>query len=471
MLRQPPAPGMRVVAANAQAARPAQTPHIDWRAAVPQAIALHRAGRLDEAEAMYRHLLQVLPQDANLLHFHGVLLYQRHRHGEALAQVRQAIALDPNVAAWHNNLGNMLLDQRQTADAAQAYQRCLALDPDNLEVRNNLACLWRLTGHLAEAEALLREAIDRAPGYCEAHANLAVVLAQQGRMDEALDSGARALALKPDNPRSRRMLGALYAQRGRLAEAEQVFRAWLAECPADPQAQHHLAAVTGHGVPERASDAYVADVFDHFASSFDARLAQLGYQAPALCAQALRRRLGETGEAKPVGKVLGKVLDAGCGTGLCGDWLRPRAQQLVGVDLSAAMLARARERGVYDQLEQGELVAWLQHSTERADPGFDLIVSADTLCYFGPLGPVLRAARQATAPGGWLVFTVEALAEPHAQGVQLMHHGRYAHHRDAVATWLAEAGWQAAELEPVVLRQEAGQPVQGWLVSAQAAAG
>ncbi|MDI1348720.1 tetratricopeptide repeat protein [Aquabacterium sp.] len=458
VLRRPPAGGAVTA-----------TPRIDWRAAVAQAMALHRAGRLDEAEAMYRQLLQVLPLDANLAHFHGVLLYQRHRTEEAMAQVRRSIALDPNVAAWHNNLGNMLLDQRQTADAAQAYQRCLALDPDNLEVRNNLACLWRLTGHLAEAEALLREAIARAPSYCEAHANLAVVLAQQGRMDEALDSGAHALALKPDNPRSRRMLGALYAQRGRLAEAEQVFRAWLAECPDDPQAQHHLAAVTGQGVPERASDAYVADVFDHFASSFDARLAQLGYQAPALCAQALRRRLGEpdaADEAAPL-RPLGKVLDAGCGTGLCGDWLRPRAQQLVGVDLSAAMLARARERGLYDRLEQGELGAWLQACTER----FDLIVSADTLCYFGPLGPVLRAARQATAPGGWLVFTVEALAEPHAQGVQLMHHGRYAHHRDAVAAWLAEAGWQAAELAPVVLRQEAGQPVQGWLVSAQAAAG
>lgn len=455
---------MRVGAVTAHA------PHTDWRAAVPQAIALHRAGRLDEAEAMYRQLLQVLPGDANLAHFHGVLLYQRHRTAEAMAQVRRSIALDPTVAAWHNNLGNMLLDQRQASEAAEAYQRCLALDADNLEVRNNLACLWRLTGHLPEAEALLREAIARAPNYCEAHANLAVVLAQQGRMDEALDSGARALALQPANPRSRRMLGALYAQRGRWAEAEQVFRAWLSACPDDPQAQHHLAAVTGQQVPERASDAYVVDVFDHFAASFDARLAQLGYQAPALCAQALRHRLGEpdepdeSREAAPPA-TLGKVLDAGCGTGLCGPWLRPRAQQLVGVDLSAAMLARARERGLYDQLAQGELCAWLQACTER----FDLIVSADTLCYFGPLGPVLRAARQATAPGGWLVFTVEALAEPHAQGVQLMHHGRYAHHHDAIAAWLAEAGWQAAELAPVVLRQEAGQPVQGWLVSAQAA--
>lgn len=445
------------------------TPRIDWRGAVAQAIGLHRAGRLDEAEAMYRHLLQVLPGDANLTHFHGVLLYQRHRHDEAMAQVRRSIALDPNVAAWHNNLGNMLLDQRQASEAAEAYQRCLALDADNLEVRNNLACLWRLTGHLAEAEALLREAIVRAPDYCEAHANLAVVLSQQGRMDEALDSGARALELKPDNPRSRRMLGALYAQRGRLAEAEQVFRTWLAECPEDPQAQHHLAAVTGQGVPERASDAYVADVFDHFAASFDARLAQLGYQAPVLCAQALQHRLSERDAdlAHDTHGQPGRVLDAGCGTGLCGPWLRPRAQQLVGVDLSSAMLARARERGLYDRLEQGELCAWLQACTER----FDLIVSADTLCYFGPLGPVLRAAHQATVPGGWLVFTVEALAEPHATGVQLMHHGRYAHHRDAVAAWLDEAGWQAAELAPVVLRQEAGQPVHGWLVSAQAGAG
>ncbi len=446
------------------AARPAAAgkaqPGFDWREAVAGVIALHRQGALDQAELRYRQLLQLLPEQPDLNHFYGVLLHQRGRVDEALAQVRRSIELDPTVASWHNNLGNMLLDQRQPEDAARAYQRCLEIDPANAEVRNNLGCLLRLCGQWAQAEAVLRDAIARTPGSCEAHGNLALVLAAQGRMDEALDAGARALALKPDNPRSRRLLGLLHARRGRNDLAAQVFRDWLAHSPDDPQARHHLAAVSGEEVPPRAADAYVVDVFDRFAASFDARLASLEYQAPQACAQRVRALLGPADRRW-------RVLDAGCGTGLCAPLLHPYARELVGVDLSRGMLERARDRGLYDTLEQGELSAWL--SARRAS--FDLIVSADTLCYFGALDALLGAARRACAGGGWLVFTVEALDDASQLPVRLLHHGRYAHRRQAVEAWLRATGWQSIELQRVVLRQEAGEPVQGWLASAQAGPG
>jgi predicted TPR repeat methyltransferase len=430
---------------------------VDWRQAVAGAIAMHRQGRLDEAASLYRQLMPLLPYDANLIHYYGVLLYQRHRVDEAIAQVRRSIEIDPTVASWHNNLGNMLLDQQKTAEAAQAYLRCVTLDPANGEVRSNLGCLLRQTGRLAEAEALLREAIARTPDFCDAHANLAMVLADQGRIDAAVDAGRRAIELKPENPRSRRLLGLLYARHGQRDMASQVFRAWVAQAPDDPEARHHLAALTGDSVPERASDAYVEEVFDRFAASFDARLAELGYRAPQLCAEVVQRRLGT-----PDGQRV--VLDAGCGTGLCGPLLRPYAQKLTGVDLSAGMLDRARPRKVYDHLEKGELHAWVSGCAAQ----FDLIVSADTLCYFGALQPILVAARRAVRPIGLLVFTVESLVEPAPEGFRLLHHGRYAHHRDAIDGWLRAAGWQSAEFEAVVLRQELGQPVHGWLVSAQA---
>lgn len=430
----------------------------DWPHAVAAVIAMHREGRLQQAEPLYRQLLALRPDDANLNHFHGVLLHQRGCVDEALAHVRRSIALDPTVASWHNNLGNLLLDQRQPAEAARAYRRCLDLAPDNAEVRNNLGCLLRLCGHLAEAEAVLCDAIARAPGSSAAHVNLALVLASQGRDHEAMLAGNRALELKPDNPRSRRLLGLLHARRGRKDLAAQVFRDWLVRSPDDPQALHHLAAVTGEQVPDRASDGYVVDLFDRFAASFDAKLASLEYRAPALCSDAVRRRLGE-----PDGRL--RVVDAGCGTGLCGLLLRPHAKELVGVDLSGGMLDRARARSVYDVLERGELCAWL--AAER--PAFDLVVSADTLCYFGALDAVLAAARRACAEDGCLVFTVEALEDTPGAACRLMPHGRYAHRRAAVEHWLSATGWRSIELERVVLRQEAGEPVPGWLASARAA--
>ena len=162
-----------------------------------------------------------------------------------------------------------------------------------------------------------------------------------------------------------------------------------------------------------------------------------------------------------------QVLDAGCGTGLCGPLLRPYARRLEGVDLSQGMLDRALLRGTYDELRCVELVADLQRHSGR----WDLLVSADTLCYFGRLEAFAAAAAASLRPDGLLVFTVEALDEaaPEPQ-FKLQMHGRYSHRRGYVVEALAGAGLDAFELQPVVLREEGKKPVHGWLVCARAAA-
>ena len=142
-----------------------------------------------------------------------------------------------------------------------------------------------------------------------------------------------------------------------------------------------IAACSGRDVPARASDAFIEQTFDSFAGSFDAKLAKLLYRAPALVAAMLADSDVEASKSLD-------VLDAGCGTGLCGPLIAPYARRLVGVDLSARMLAQAQARNVYDELVKCELTAYLRDS-----PGaFDVIVSADTLVYFGPLQDVVAAS-------------------------------------------------------------------------------
>jgi predicted TPR repeat methyltransferase len=258
-------------------------------------------------------------------------------------------------------------------------------------------------------------------------------------------------------PEALRGLATELYRRGQPEEALKVYEQLLAIDPENPVAIHMLAACTGENTPDRASDRYVRQVFDAMAPTFDEHLCELAYCAPALVAEALAQALGE-----PDGHLT--VLDAGCGTGLCGPWLRPFASTLIGVDLSPGMLSRAGERGDYDRLVEAELTRYL----EQSQGTFDVIVAADTLVYFGSLEHVLRAAYEALREGGCLSFTVECLDDPlDDQSSQLGPSGRYAHGPGYVHAVLEGAGFADSQLDPVRLRLERGVPVGGLLISAR----
>jgi predicted TPR repeat methyltransferase len=311
---------------------------------------------------------------------------------------------------------------------------------------------------VVEAEAAYRAAIRIDPDHADAHHNLGVLLNGLGRRREAALCFSKVITLRPRHPEARRLLALAHHTLGEVDKAVDVFDEWLREEPENPIARHMLAACSGRDVPERASDAFVETTFDSFAASFDAKLASLAYRAPSLVAEMLAHA-----GLVPSGSL--DVLDAGCGTGLCGPLVEPYARRLVGVDLSEGMLARARERNVYDELHKRELTAYLR----GCPSSFDVIVSADTLVYFGPLDGVAAAAANALRPGGVFVFTVEALSGPESTtGCWLSPNGRYRHAPGYVERVLADAGLRP-EVVPAELRLEAGEPVAGLVVRATAA--
>ena len=423
-----------------------------------EAMAEHGAGRLDAAEALYQRCLAADPDDANALHLRGVLLAQRGRHAEAAASIDRALAARPAEAMFHNNLGNVRIELGDAAAAEACYRRALALDGGRLDAANNLGVLLSRRGSADEAEALLLKVLELAPDFADARQNLANHYLRAGRLPEAVQQCFDGLITAPRSTALRRLLGAAYSLMGRREQAIEVYRHWLEDDPGNPLAEFHLKACTGEDVPPRAPDAYVARVFDGFAASFDAKLASLEYKAPEFVLAAVALRCGKPQRALD-------VLDAGCGTGLCGPQLAPWARRLAGVDLSEGMLRQAVGRRVYDELVAGELVEFLGLRAAA----WDLIVSADTLCYFGALEGFAAAARAALREGGTLAFTVEAHADVDgAPAYRLHEHGRYSHRGGYVRAVLGSAGFAAIELEPAVLRMEAGEPVNGWLVAARA---
>jgi predicted TPR repeat methyltransferase len=417
------------------------------------AMRLHRDHRLDAAEKCYRGLLEVDVGNATAKHYLGVLLRQRGKSAEGLGLIQESIKMDVTVASWHNNLGNVFLEEGRFDEAAVAYERCCELDADNLEVLNNLGVLLRKLNRREEAEESLKKAISRDPTFSDAHANLATLYTTTGRMTEAFSHFADALALRPADVNTRRLLVIALGKAGRLEEGRKHCLEWLALEPNDPKAQHFLAAYGGTDVPERASDQFVIDEFDGFANSFDAKLASLEYRAPQLVGEVVATLCGDV-------KKESRILDAGCGTGLCGPYLHPFAKELVGVDLSANMLSRAFDRKLYDELVQSELVAYMATCNKT----FDVVVSADTLCYFGKLSDAFAAVKKVLRPGGQWIFTVEA--HTLGAGFTLQTHGRYSHSQSYVEAELDQAGFQSVTLKPVELRHESGDPVAGWLVSA-----
>lgn len=425
--------------------------------ALRMAMAMHREDQLEGAAELYARILAAAPGHPDALNLLGMARHQMGRSDEGVALIEQAIATQPGFAGFHNNLGNVQMQRGAPAAAAAAYERAIALAPHDADAHSNLGALYKALNRPQEAQAALARAIELNPHHINAINNLGLLYAKLGEREQAIRCYLRALELMPDHRHARKLLGTTYYALGRIADAAEVYRQWLELEPANPQARHLLAACTGQAVPARADDAFVEQTFDGFAASFEQVLGErLAYQAPQRCAQLLARLL------PPPARQF-SVLDAGVGTGLCGPLLAPWARHLAGVDLSRNMLNVARTKGVYDALHKAELTAFLQ----AAPAPWQVMVSADTLCYFGDLHAVLAAAAGALAPGGTLVFTVEALADDSPLPHQLQPHGRYAHHARHLDAALVAAGLTPLAREAAVLRQESGKPVQGWVVAAR----
>jgi predicted TPR repeat methyltransferase len=423
------------------------------------AIGMHRAGQLDDAEKLYKRIIEAAPDHPDAMHYYGLMLHHRYRSDAGLALIERSIALDPTPGRY-NNLGNALVERERVNEAIDAYAESVKLHAQNADAYNNLGLLQRSLGHIEEAEAAYAKALEADPNNRMALVNLGNLHNAEGRYKDSVQLYWKALSIDPKDHAARRMLGFAYYSVKEYEAAADVFRIWLQNEPGSPTATHMLAACTGVGVPARGADQYIEELFDRFATSFDSKLEQLEYRAPQLVADAVGKVVGA-----PAGDKV--ILDAGCGTGLCGPLLAPYASRLVGVDLSNRMLDGARVRGVYHELEHGELTAFIAARPDSAD----VIVSADTLCYFGPLDEVLAASSRALRPGGCLVFSVEAATVDGAPaGHRMNPNGRYSHTREYLERDLAAAGLAVASIDAEVLRTEGHEPVHGFVVTARKAA-
>jgi predicted TPR repeat methyltransferase len=253
-----------------------------------------------------------------------------------------------------------------------------------------------------------------------------------------------------DHPQSIALLHAvarLQVRLDRRADALLTFRRLQEVEPAHTEAAHMIAVLSGRA-PDQPDAAYVEKLFDDFADSFDDKLTNwLDYKAPQHVAAAVRA-------AAPPANA--RAIDLGCGTGLLGPEVRSLCVRLDGVDLSSRMIEKARQRGGYDTLIVGEIVATLQPRRGA----YDLVFAADVLSYFGDLRAVFAAVHDALHDNGIFAATVEkgAGARYHAAKT-----GRYQHGEAYLHKRAAEAGFAVLSLDEVVLRREENLDVLGYV--------
>jgi predicted TPR repeat methyltransferase len=378
------------------------------------------AGNPKKAEDAVRRAVQLTPQWSVAVTQLALLLARQNRFDEAVEQAQKAMQMD-------GNNPEVVARVIEVARRAERWDLSISwllhaesMQPDNLKIRRLIAEDLRNSGQHGKAVALYDAILGFAPGDPESLMGRAQALLTMGDKERAaLDTGA-LVALEPDN---------------------EEYAYW-----------HQLAL--GH-TPPRQPAAKVRKLYEAMADRFDQRLvAVLKYKLPRDVAARIR-------QIHPDNKL--NLLDLGCGTGLLGACLGRIDGGMVGVELSTAMIEQAAKHGVYDRFHTVDLLDALQETPASL---YDVIAALDVLIYVGDISGAIRNAYRVLRDGGHFFFSCETAAEDE-DNLVLRPSQRYAHKASHVEALCRNAGFADVELEPMVLRYEGVEPVQGFLVIAR----
>jgi predicted TPR repeat methyltransferase len=337
-----------------------------------------------------------------------------------------------------------LIAQGDARTAAMQLRARLASGRGGLLARLTLVKALLAAGDPEQALAEARETAALNPNIAPAALALGETLLAKGALPAAIAELQRALRLDPALERARFLTAQAWLEAGEAANALAIFE----NLEPSPERDALIGRAKAIAVASRSDPGYVRHLFDQFSADYDNRmLGQLDYAAPQI--------LKDLADLVMPGRDRLRVLDLGCGTGLAGLPFRPLATRLIGIDLSPAMIEKARARGVYDSLVVGDIETGLggEH---------DLILAADTLVYLGALKAIFAAVAAHLAPGGFFLFTAEAKDGP---GFELGPKRRWRHSEAYLRQAAGEAGLAVAGLVSASPRTESHQPVPGFAVA------
>lgn len=183
------------------------------------AVQHHQNGRLPEAEALYRQVLQSEPEHSGALHMLGVLAHQVGRNDAALELIGKSVSIAPDNPGYYLNLGVVLQQEGQYDNARICFQRATELQPDYADAWLNLGNIQMNLQQMDGALVSFSKALDITPNNAEAHHNLGSILMAKGLLNEAIACYRQAIALRPDSAAAHNNLGQALGRQGNHEEA------------------------------------------------------------------------------------------------------------------------------------------------------------------------------------------------------------------------------------------------------------
>jgi predicted TPR repeat methyltransferase len=411
-------------------------------------------GELKAAATLLNALVKSAPRDPRL---HFVAASMAQKAGNLVACVQSLeLALDvaPEWVEAHVARIRAMSQMNEHQLAVDASAEALELCGDSLDLLEIASAAADRAGLFERQEDFLQRALTLAPQRVDILNALAVCAQRLEHLDIAETAFRRARDLAPGNIISIAGLAAINQLRGDTEAATLDLALAHRLAPSDPVIAFNLAKATGE-IPPTVPEGMVTALFDRYAPRFDSELVgDLRYSVP--------RRFSEIILERHPNRVV-DVLDLGSGTGLVGLYLSPIQGALVGVELSGKMIEEAVKHGIYHRFHQVNLLDALEHTP--ADQ-YDVITAADVFIYVGDLTRVIPNAFKVLHPGGMLLFSCERAADGEPD-LLLRPTNRFAHSEASIRALCDGAGFGTVSFEAIALRNEGGEPVDGFICRAE----
>lgn len=449
------------------------------------------------ALSLYKKALAINPNSLAVILNLSTIYYELKKYELSAQFAKQALMIKEDNVSALMNLGNVAYAEGDFALALEFYEKMYEINSNSYNAIVNIANTCYNLGQYLKAIEFAQMAIQKRPSHAAPYIVMGNCYAELMKTEEAAGLLKKATEIEPNSEWLSNSIAALYQKSGNWKQAlhyawramalkgnkvtaddlinfgyllyeaedggnpvvlEKYMERWEEAFPDNPIVCYVCSALRHEQNVAQTDLTYVKNLFDGFASSFDGILSELEYRVPEYIALLLK----DTLKTKLFKKR--RILDLGCGTGLCGEAVKAYFpnEEFFGVDISENMLAEAGKKCVYKELYADDILSFLKENTEL----YHAVIAGDVLTYLGDLKPLFRELSRVVKFGGLLCFSISKNVYNQSDYF-LTSSGRFVHSIAYIYRLLKYCGFEVVSQEEQVLRHEGAKNVEGFVVLAR----